>query len=319
MNRAKRNWLIAGIVLIVVGVLLFGAAMAIQHFDFRKLNTWEGETRVCFIQEDFTDVRIRLDTQALELIPSEDGECRVIFTVDKKANPVAVASGGVLVIQVKDERKWYERIGISVGEEKVTLCLPKERYESLTVETDTGSVRVPGSFSFREGQITGDTGSVRWEAPCADRLEIALHTGAVRVEASETGDLRLRTTTGSILARGMEAKAVHVEADTGDVVLEDLRCASLEGKTDTGELTLRRTVADAAFDLHTDTGDVRLDDCDAAELTIRTNTGDVTGTLRTAKVFFTKTNTGDVDVPRSAAGGPCDITTDTGDIRIDLA
>ena len=319
MNRAKRNWLIAGIVLIVVGVLLFGAAMAIQHFDFRKLNTWEGETRTVPIGEDFADIRIQLDTQALELLPSEDGACRVVFTVDRKASPIAAVSGGALEIRVKDERQWYEWIGISFGEEKVTLYLPRERYETFTLETDTGSVRVPGSFSFREGQITGDTGSVLWEAPCADRLEIALHTGAVRVEASETGDLRLRTTTGSILARGMEAKAVHVEADTGDVVLEDLRCASLEGKTDTGELTLRRTVADAAFDLHTDTGDVRLDDCDAAELTIRTNTGDVTGTLRTAKVFFTKTNTGDVDVPRSAAGGPCDITTDTGDIRIDLA
>jgi len=319
MNRAKRNWLIVGAVLAAAGVLLFGAAMAVLHFDFRKLNTWEGETRVCSVQEDFTDIRIRLDTQELELIPSEDGECRVVFTVDKKARPVAVVSGGALDIQVKDERKWTERIGISVGEEKVTLCLPRERYETLTVETDTGSVRVPGSFSFRAGQVTGDTGSVNWEASCSDRLEIALHTGALLVEAPETGDLHLKTTTGSIRARGTAADSVSIEADTGNVLLEDLLCASLTAKTDTGKLTLRRTVADGAFDLHSDTGDVLLDDCDASELTIRTNTGDVKGTLRTAKIFYTKTSTGDVDVPKSVTGGPCDITTSTGDIRMDLA
>ena len=67
------------------------------------------------------------------------------------------------------------------------------------------------------------------------------------------------------------------------------------------------------------TGDVRLDRCDAAEISIRTDTGDVIGTLRSEKVFFVRTDTGRVDVPETAAGGKCAITTDTGDVSISLA
>ena len=64
------------------------------------------------------------------------------------------------------------------------------------------------------------------------------------------------------------------------------------------------------------TGDVRMEGCDAAEIFILTDTGDVAGSLLSDKVFVVETDTGDVDVPRSAAGGRCEITTDTGDIRI---
>ena len=57
---------------------------------------------------------------------------------------------------------------------------------------------------------------------------------------------------------------------------------------------------------------------DAAELFVKTDTGDVTGSLLTDKIFITQTNTGDVDVPDTAAGGRCEIRTNTGDIEIKI-
>ena len=72
------------------------------------------------------------------------------------------------------------------------------------------------------------------------------------------------------------------------------------------------------MDLDRDTGDIDLEDCDADEIFIVTDTGDVKGTLLSEKVFITKTDTGDVNVPNSISGGRCEITTDTGDINISL-
>ena len=57
---------------------------------------------------------------------------------------------------------------------------------------------------------------------------------------------------------------------------------------------------------------------DAATLSIKTDTGDVTGTLLTEKTFDAKASTGDVDVPKTTAGGVCKIRTDTGDICINI-
>lgn len=64
------------------------------------------------------------------------------------------------------------------------------------------------------------------------------------------------------------------------------------------------------------TGNVAFDGADAAEISVKTNTGDVTGSLLTGKVFVVQTDTGAVDVPKTAAGGRCEIETDAGDIRI---
>ena len=67
------------------------------------------------------------------------------------------------------------------------------------------------------------------------------------------------------------------------------------------------------------TGDVTFDGCDASTLLIVTDTGDVTGRLLSGKLFVYKTDTGDVDLPKSTnGGGRCEITTDTGDIRISV-
>jgi tRNA pseudouridine55 synthase len=49
---------------------------------------------------------------------------------------------------------------------------------------------------------------------------------------------------------------------------------------------------------------------------VKTDTGDVTGSLLTGKTFIPHSDTGKVVLPDSTLGGRCEITTDTGDIRI---
>ena len=73
------------------------------------------------------------------------------------------------------------------------------------------------------------------------------------------------------------------------------------------------------FSVTRTTGYVKLDGCDASEIVIKTDTGDVTGTLLTEKVFIAHTDTGRVKVPNTTSGGRCEITTDTGNIKITIA
>ena len=40
--------------------------------------------------------------------------------------------------------------------------------------------------------------------------------------------------------------------------------------------------------------------------------------LRSGKTFKTKTDTGRVQVPDNAPGGACEVTTDTGDIKLEI-
>ena len=53
-------------------------------------------------------------------------------------------------------------------------------------------------------------------------------------------------------------------------------------------------------------------------MSVTTDTGDVKGTLLSDKIFFAETKTGRKDVPKTTAGGKCEIKTDTGDIIISV-
>ena len=77
-------------------------------------------------------------------------------------------------------------------------------------------------------------------------------------------------------------------------------------------------VATETFTIERSTGDVRFEGSDAAQLFVETDTGDVEGSLLSDKVFLVTTDTGEKDVPNSITGGRCEITTDTGDVRITI-
>ena len=110
-----------------------------------------------------------------------------------------------------------------------------------------------------------------------------------------------------------------VEVTTGRVKLTALAARDVAVETDTGDVTLSGVIASGKLTVNTDTGSVRLDMSDAAEISIETDTGDVVGSLLTDKIFIAKTDTGRVDVPASASGGRCEITTDTGNIIITIS
>lgn len=95
-----------------------------------------------------------------------------------------------------------------------------------------------------------------------------------------------------------------------------MRCNRLTSGGSTGTAVLQNVVAEASISVERSTGDVRLDRCDAGELSVKTSTGSVTGSLPTEKVFVTHTDIGRVDLPATAVGGKCEISTTTRDIRI---
>ena len=106
------------------------------------------------------------------------------------------------------------------------------------------------------------------------------------------------------------------DVTTGKTDIDNVSCRNLFSDGDTGNITLKNVIAAEKFDIERDTGDVKFEDCDAAEISVETDTGDVTGNFLTDKVFLTETDTGRIDVPKTVTGGRCEISTDTGDIKI---
>lgn len=320
MNRRTRIWLIAAVLLVVAGAALFAVAMGGSDWNFNRLSTAEYETNTYEIRESFRGINIDTTTADIVFAPSNDGKCRVQCYEDTKEKHSVSVQGEKLTIALVSEKAWYDYVGVNFETPKITVYLPGEMYDSLTIREDTGDVEVPEDFSFAQADISASTGDVRFAASVSDILKIRTSTGRIHVEGASAGTLELSASTGGMVISDVTCEGeIKLRVSTGKTALDHVTCGSLTSEGDTGDLVLANVMVAGTLTVTRSTGDVRFEASDAAEIFVETDTGDVTGTILSSKVFFAETDTGSVRVPKSTTGGKCQITTDTGDIKLDIS
>lgn len=317
MSRKTKTWLIIAASLIGLGCILFGGAMTVLNWDFTKLGTMKYETNSHSLEEAIIDINIATKTADVIIRPSGEEEISVVCYEQTRAKHTVAIKDGVLEIRMVDERKWYDYIGINFRSPRITVSIPRGQYGKISLRTDTGKVTIPADFGFAEMEITVSTGNVTCAASVSGEMKIKSTTGSIHLQELSADTLDISTSTGKITAQKVTcAGAASLKISTGDINLMDLRCKSLTASGDTSDILLKDVIVEENMSVETDTGKVKFDRCDAGEMQIKTDTGSVTGSLLTPKIFFAETDTGKVDVPKSTYGGKCEITTDTGDIRI---
>ena len=315
-----KGWLITAGVLTVLGAILLGGVMTVAKWDFTRLSTAKYETNEYTITEEYQSVRVVSKTADVTFVPSKDGATTVRCVEESRVRHTVSVTDTTLTVEVDDTRKWYHYIGIDFGRPHITVFLPADTYDTLTVETDTGDVNIPPDFTFASAKVTGYTGDVTYNAPATGDVSIQTTTGAIEVQNVTVGHLSLAVSTGRVSVAGVACREdVTVKVSTGKVTLTDLTCRNLTSEGSTGDMFLENVIAGDTLTVERNTGDVLLTRSNAASLRIATTTGDVKGSLLSDKVFITATDTGRIDVPKTTTGGRCEIVTDTGDIRITIA
>lgn len=318
MRNTTKIWLITGALLMVSGLVLFVGAIAAHGWNFAGLSTARYETNTYEPDGIFDNIMIDVETTEIDFAPSGDGKCRIICYETEKMKHSAAVQNGTLTIKTVDTRKWYDHIGFFFEIPKMTVYLPQKIYVSLSIDTATGDITVPGSFSFQDLKIEGDTADIECLASVSNVMEMRSSTGNIAAEGLAAGAIRLFTNTGRIQVNSVFSQGkIDIETDTGTVRLTDVTCVDLTAESDTGTITLTNVLASGGILVENDTGNVKFDGSDAADISVRTSTGSVTGTLLSEKIFITETSTGRIDVPKTTAGGRCEIRTSTGNIMIE--
>lgn len=320
-----KKWIIAAICFIVAGGIIFVSMMSIINWDFNSLYTTEYITKVYRIDESFKKVLINANESNITFVKG-DSECLVDVKQPAKVGHTVKVQNETLTIEINDTRKWYEQITVfSFRTPEITVHLPQDEYESLVINSSTGNIEIPNNFSFKSVDIKASTGDVNCKAAVVGELKIKLSTGDINIENTIVGEnvtadsISLNVSTGSINVKNLDCGGkVEANVSTGKTNFINIKCNNLISNGSTGDINLKNVDAGKKFTITRSTGDVNFDGCDADELFITTDTGDVKGTLLTNKVFICKTDTGDIDVPKTTTGGKCEITTDTGDIQINV-
>lgn len=318
MRTRTKVWLIiAGSLLVIGGILLAGVTTTLG-WDFLKLPTEKYEKNIYTFSEAFDNISMNTDTADIMLAVSDDGKCWVECYEEENARHSVTVKDGTLTIELpEDEAVWH--FGISFDSPKITVYLPKTEYASLFIDEDTGDIKIPKTFTFRDVEISLSTGDVNFYASASGKLQIKASTGDICVENISAGALDLSVSTGDVTASGITCPGdVTVGVSTGEARLADIRCKNVISRGSTGEISLDNVIATEKFSIERSTGSVKFNLCDAAEIFVKTNTGDITGSLLSSKVFIADSDAGSVDVPKTVNGGKCEVTTNTGSIKLDI-
>lgn len=291
MKKGTIIALLVAVILIVAGGVLLMLGLSFAG-DVVAAPVQTEKTYV--VDAPFESIRVETDTCDVDF-QKTDGSFKVSCPESEKYSYTVTVEENTLCVRQVDLRQWYDFIGIHLGEEKITLYLPEEIYDTLYIETDTGDIGLPDSFSFTGATLVSDTGDVGFAAQVNEELSVT-------------------TDTGDIGIHGVSCKVLKCESDTGDVALESCDAGALEIQTSTGDVTLCNVLLTGQMKLRTTTGDVNILSCDADTVDIQTSTGDVFGKFLTSKWFHAVSDTGDVIIPMTREGGVCSIITDTGDI-----
>ena len=258
MSKAVKIWLIIAASLILVGGLIFVGAMTVNGWDFAAMSTYEYETNEYEITEEFTSISIVTDVTDVELISADGEKCIVECYEETGLKHEVSVKGGTLTIELTDTRKWYEHIGIGFGSSKITVRVPKEIYDKISVKTSTGDIKIENisASSIALNLSTGE--STLRDIECKSLLSEG-STGDISMERLvATEKILIERDTGDVSFNACDAAEIFVETDTGDVRGSLLSQKVFITNTDTGKVSVPNSIEGGRCKIDTDTGDIIL-------------------------------------------------------------
>ena len=253
--------------------------------------------------------RIHIDVIAadVELIPSEDGKCRVTTKDSDYVEYTVDVTEDTLTVRATDTRKWYERLFTpSVSGRSVKVALPREAYKSLTVETVSGRVNINVRYTFSEDVTLSST------------------SGTIGTAAAISGHLDLRSTSGDIYAMGF-LNTVTARSTSGKITLGgktvdgDCTATTADLKTTSGEIR-GRTITLDRLTAHTGSGDIHAESVTVTETAeLMTTSGKIALLYTTCGALTAETGSGGIDLTDTAVKAHLQAKTTSGDIRFTRA
>ena len=298
MSKTAKIWLIVAGSLTALGALMVVGALAMIHWNPAEFGAAAYTTDTYEITDSFDSVSVDASAADTVFRLSDNKTCKIDCRGTKGMKFKTSVQNKTLTVKAEADPDWTVRLSSLFNHPQITVYLPEKQYRQLAVVSAAGDVLIPGDFSF-------------------DSISINAATTDVDCAASVSGDLQIHCVTGDVTLSSLSAGDIDIAVTTGDIRLKDVAAkGDVTVNTTTSDILLSNTYASKEITLGAVTGDILFDRSDASQITAQTTTGDITGTLCSDKIFSVKTTTGDTDVPDTARGGNCVLTTGVGDICI---
>ena len=274
---------IAAVAMVAVGMVLALAVLPAFGFEFGFLDAFRMRATSYTVGEDFGEISVQSGGCDVSVYRSYDDTCQVYIRDRKDAARAARAENGVLTVSADRKARWYDPLtSLGDGDRYISIYLPADAYEALTVQTAGGDLYVEEELGF--------------------------------------GSAELETAGGELSFYSQVGEDLTVSTESGDGYLNGVQAGGLTVRSGSGDLSLDTVTASGSMTVTAGSGDVFLWECDGAEVRIDTDSGDVSASFRSPKNFVTRTGSGSIDTPKSdKTAGTCAVTTGSGDIWLRIS
>lgn len=318
MKKIGKIFTLIGVLLVIVGSIIFIKALGDNNWSFESLNSSRLVETTFDFNDDINDILIDSDTSDIKISKSNDGINKVVCKGPEKLIHQVTLENRTLKIITHNTSKWYENL-FTIGNYSITLYLVDTEFNSLTIDESTGDINILEGFTFNSMDIEASTGDLKISSCKINSLDIDLSTGDVTLKNIASNNIDIEVSTGTVEGEELDCKEnLFIKVSTGKTTLNNSKSKNFTSSGSTGDLYINNYIVEEKINIKRNTGDVIFVKMDAQEICIKTSTGRVSGTLCSDKIFFIETNTGKKVYPQTTSGGKCEITTDTGDIVIQI-
>ena len=314
MNKLFKRLVFSGIILTLLGGILFIVSFGAAGFKFSKLSGVKLiEKSDTFMTENLT---IDLEDSDLILEFSESAENISVKYFDK-LNRQGEALTKISVVKsgssVKITEKSTYRAIFQLWDfqnTKVTLVIPSSLELKLDAETDNGDITVKGNANLKSGSFAIDNGDI--------------NTKNALIKSSST--LEFESDNGDIKLGKIDTVSLVIETENGDVSFTGNSSANnVTVSSDNGEIDIECYLKSENIAIETENGDIDAEDgiIDAETITIESDNADVSVKLADKKSDYSiwvNRNHGSSNIKNQEGGSRhITITTDNGDIEVYFA
>lgn len=311
--------LIIALVCLIVGALLVGLGwVLLQKYPIQK-NVVKDSVHPYGMDKLPKTINITTLDSRVEILPIEGDEWRVeCKETENNPHTVELVDGVLTVKQEGDIRKWYEYIGIfnAFQNPSVIVYLPAQIYESLSIHSASGSIKVQEGFVFSNASLQNTSGSITCSSRVTGALNLKNTRGSITVNGSVGGDLNARNTSGSIHIVGGVNGNLTVTNGSGSIKIKNATPTSVTIKNTSGGIDLVDVVCSESCTIDNTSGSIEMERCDAASFDLKTVSGGIRGSILSGKIFDCHSTSGGVHLPENGEGGTFVARSTSGGIRI---
>ena len=230
-KKIRKTCAITGMILLLMGLILFLTGMSLTGWDFGELSTAVYEQENYTAQQQVTSLDISYNNAEVRILCDPEAQSvSVSYPVCTDRATGASAKVDITeengVLRIKEE-SLFILINWQFKTPTLTVTLPETALETLSVRTQNGNISAENIAT-------------------ENKAEFITQNGEIRISQINASELSLQTDAGGIILKNIQCQTLQAETGLGSVQLSGtLTADSAKFTSELGDIDLSEGVVDA--------------------------------------------------------------------------